>query len=390
MSNTIEVLRRVYRVFASYGLAVFLIALLFLLTLLGTIEQVDHGLYAVQKKYFESLYLVHDFYGVPIPLPGGALVMTLFGINLILGGIVRIRKKKQTIGVLIAHAGMLMMLFGGLVTYTRATTGYVQLYENQTAREFESYYDWAIEIGRADQSGPLLLIPHEQFGDIGADRSRTFFSKELPFEIVVRNFAKNAARAPAGSETPQDAHIVEGYYLRSLPSEKDAERNVAGAYATLRDTASGRESEIILTGAAMFPSTVSWDGTDYTLQLAHARYPLPFAVTLDKFTRTLHPNTQMASSFESEITWTKDDLPQKSRIYMNHPLRKDGFTLFQASWGPQNARANAPLFSVFAVVRNPADQIPLYSCIVVSVGLLLHFTQKLRRHIQMQRPEPQK
>jgi hypothetical protein len=42
------------------------------------------------------------------------------------------------------------------------------------------------------------------------------------------------------------------------------------------------------------------------------------------------------------------------------------------------------LFSTFAVVRNPADQFPLYACIVIATGLVLHFTRKLLRHIRLE------
>jgi len=73
---------------------------------------------------------------------------------------------------------------------------------------------------------------------------------------------------------------------------------------------------------------------------------------------------------------------EKIRISMNEPLREQGFTFFQASWGPADAKPGDPLYSSFAVVRNPADQWPLYACIVVTVGLVLHFGQKLARYIR--------
>jgi hypothetical protein len=40
------------------------------------------------------------------------------------------------------------------------------------------------------------------------------------------------------------------------------------------------------------------------------------------------------------------------------------------------------LFSVFAVVQNPADHWPLYSCIIVACGLLIHLLQKLARYLR--------
>jgi hypothetical protein len=34
------------------------------------------------------------------------------------------------------------------------------------------------------------------------------------------------------------------------------------------------------------------------------------------------------------------------------------------------------------VVQNPADQYPLYACIVIALGLALHYSRKLLRHIR--------
>ena len=64
-------------------------------------------------------------------------------------------------------------------------------------------------------------------------------------------------------------------------------------------------------------------------------------------------------------------------IKMNEPMRTQGYTFFQASWGPQDARPGDKLFSVFEVVKNPADKWPEYSLYVVAVGLCGHFLATL-------------
>ncbi len=93
-------LDRVLDFFGSYGLACMVLMFLFLLTFLGTIEQGTRGLYEVQKVYFESWFLVHWFFDkMPVPLPGGLLLMILLSTNLIVGGLVRVRKSKGTLGV---------------------------------------------------------------------------------------------------------------------------------------------------------------------------------------------------------------------------------------------------------------------------------------------------
>jgi len=90
----------------------------------------------------------------------------------------------------------------------------------------------------------------------------------------------------------------------------------------------------------------------------------------------------MPRSFESDVLV---DGERKVTISMNEPLRADGLVVYQASWGPQDAAPGARLFSTFAVVRNPADSLPLVACIVIALGLVFHFTRKLTRHVRSQR-----
>ena len=70
-------------------------------------------------------------------------------------------------------------------------------------------------------------------------------------------------------------------------------------------------------------------------------------------------------------------------IYMNAPLRKDGYVFFQTNWGPQpgSRMTGPPWWSVFEVAKNPSDKWPELASYVVLIGLLLHFIPKLFRHL---------
>ncbi|HIE70618.1 MAG TPA: hypothetical protein EYP98_10800 [Planctomycetes bacterium] len=80
------------------------------------------------------------------------------------------------------------------------------------------------------------------------------------------------------------------------------------------------------------------------------------------------------------------DGPERDvQIYMNTPLRKDDFVVYQTSWGPQiNGRpaGGPPWYSVFEVSKNPSDQWPMYACFVIAIGLLIHMLMKLIRFLQ--------
>ena len=60
-------------------------------------------------------------------------------------------------------------------------------------------------------------------------------------------------------------------------------------------------------------------------------------------------------------------------IYMNHPLRYEGKTFYQASF------AKGDTVSIFQVVENPAAITPYLSCALVVFGLALHFLMQLGR-----------
>lgn len=375
-------LKAIFRFFASFGFAVVLLLLLLLIVFLGTLYQVDHGLYAAQQKYFNSFFVVHHFFDrLPVTLPGGYLLISLFLVNIVLGGIVRIRKSKRTAGIIIAHIGVIVMIVGGAITYHYSDSGNMQLYEGETSDEFESYYDWTIEVAQPAVSDTAHVIDQSLFKDLGPGKRRTFTNPDWPFDLVVSNFARNAW--PVREQGGEGGLAVDGFRLEPLPLEKEAEQNLPGVYVTAVDKESGEKTEGILWGMALQPLTVAGDDAEWTVGLARKRWKVPFTVTLDDFNRELHPGTDMPAAFESYITKTEEGKPdEKIHIYMNHPLRYQGYTFFQASWGPQNAGPNDRLFSVFAVVRNPADQVPLIACIIVGVGLTLHFGQRLYKYLR--------
>src|SRR5687768_4433625 len=89
------------RLLGSFGLSITLLVLLALLTWLGTLEQVHSGLFEVQKKYFESFVLLHRVGPIPIPLPGANLVLCVLFVNLVVGGIIRLRRNAATAGILV-------------------------------------------------------------------------------------------------------------------------------------------------------------------------------------------------------------------------------------------------------------------------------------------------
>lgn len=359
-----------FRFFSSFGLAVAIFLFLFVLILFGTLYQVDHGLYEAQNKYFSSFYVMHAIGPVVVPLPGGYLLTALLAVNLICGGLMQRRVWRHP-GVVIVHIGIMVLIASAAITYHFSDRGHLALFESETNDEIQSFHDWSVRIGKAESDEPYFVVHDANFKRLRDERSRTFHAGELPFDVELSGYVVNAFPRPAPQELAGQS--IDGYMLEALPPEKEAEANLPAVRIAVIDRETDERTEGILAARSRHPLTIEANGDVYTIDLVRKRFPIPFEITLDEFIVEFHPGTEMAESYESYVTKSEGGAEEKVRIWMNHPLRDRGYTFFQQSWG----RQGNDLYSVFEVVRNPADQGPLIACIIISVGFLIHFLQKL-------------
>ncbi len=370
------ILQRGFNALSSYGFSCILFLFLFVLTYLGTIEQVTHGLYETSRKYFESVFLTHYLWGVvPVPLPGAYLLLVLLALNLVACAFARKRVSWARTGVLLAHAGILLLLFGAFLSFQRSQQGQLTLYENEHAHEFQSYQQW--EIGLCPLAKPGTTVEERIISprDLAQGKRNAPVSFEfpgLPIRLTVSDFARNA-RPQSISGSPAAGKAIDGVALMALPPARDGETNIPGAYVTLEDLSSGEQREGVLWGAARSPLALELGGVSWAIELRRQRWTLPFQVTLDSFVREVYPRTSIPKVFESTVTVRDGDLEQRFKIAMNEPLRYKGYTFFQSSWGPPNAGPNDRLYSTLAVVKNPAEKFPLYASAVISLGMSIHF-----------------
>ncbi len=325
----------------------------------------------MQRKYFESFVLMHDAGPVSIPLPGANLVLSLLALNLVLGGFVRIRKSRETIGILVTHAGIVLLLVAGFVKHHASQDGRVTLREGESAAWFESDVAWE-------------LVVRESLADGSCARARR----------AVRG-ARNAARPTRPRRSPRTVCPSRSRCARrsrtagrrltapacSAPEPRDKEVIARMKFAIARGHGTPPLAGLVW-GAQSAPFAATVDRRRFEFDLRRERHALPFTLTLADFRKEDHPRSNMPRSFESDVVV---DGERTVTISMNEPLRADGLVVYQASWGPQGAAPGAVLFSTFAVVRNPADSLPLVACIVIALGLMHHFTRKLARHVRLQR-----
>jgi hypothetical protein len=378
--------RRLFRLLASYQFSCVILFFLFVLTLLGTLYQVDNGVYAAQRKYFESLALLQDFGPISLPLPGGRLLLALLFVNLLCGAVLRARKGWSRIGILTAHVGILMLLAGAFITYQFAQSGRMVLYEGQESGYFESTDEWELVVTPLEATGKVrqFIVRQYQLWKALGDRSVCIPANALPFSFDVNAYYTNALPRPAADTEAERQKAIDGYVLR-YAKPAGAEKDLPGANIVLHDRKSGAILQRgIVWGGESAPWTVKTPYGTYSFELRRRQTPLPFTLALDKFSRELHPRTTMAKAYASEVTKIEDGMRQSLRISMNEPLRSHGYTVYQASWGPQDAAPGTPVYSVLAVSRDPAERFPLFACVVITCGMALHFALRLLRHLRDQ------
>lgn len=378
------ILSKFVTAFASFKLSVAILFGLFVLTWLGTLAQTHTGLHAVQKMYFDSWYLIQPIFGpINLPLPGAFTLMILLVINLTCGGIIRLRRRWDHLGILITHLGIALLLIAGFVKVYYADEGPMQLFEGQEKAEYMSYYAWEIQLIEPLNEGGYreYIIDEDDFVALARDQRVVYRSEDLPFELLLSNFMASCQPAQKGPMFEVRVPVVDGFFLQERRPEMQAEFNIAGCYLRIRDLATGREQQGILWGrgdrAEPMPFGFDAGGRRWGALLRKKRWPLPFSVKLDYTEQQRHPGTTMARSFLSDVVVSDGSVTLKARIQMNEPLRYKGYILFQSGWGDRPAK-----YTVLAVVRNPSDQWPLYACIIITLGLVIHFSRTLLRYIQ--------
>ncbi|MES2982769.1 MAG: cytochrome c biogenesis protein ResB [Verrucomicrobiota bacterium] len=385
-----SVFRKIYDFLSGFGLATALLLMLLVLTWLATLEQIDEGLYQTLNKYFswKSLYLTPKINGKPIPLvlPGGYYVCALLLVNMILGGVIRIRKGPKQIGNLIAHFGIVFMLIGGGVAHHFEERGNMAVGVGETSNVAQDYFEYVIEVAEVKDGKreEYHVIRGKHLTGLKDGNYRTFDFKGLPFSLKVSGYLKNAQPVSVVERAPQNGEIQsDGYYLYERPSEVNAEGNMAGAYAQIVFEDGEKSLPFILSGASFHPFTVRDGERLFTVDMRKRLWPMPFEVKLDKFLADFHPGTSRPAKFISDIRRVENGQEAKVRIQMNEPMRYEGFTFFQASYGPPDAKPGDEMFSVFEVVKNPADKWPEYSLYVVAIGMLVTFLTKLTDHVMI-------
>src|SRR5947199_3272093 len=185
-------LHKLIDIITSLKLTIICLAAAMALIFAGTLAQVHLGIHEAQQRYFQSIFVwwPPEGRGFRIPIfPGGHLIGAVLLVNLIAAHIKRFRWTWRTLGIHLTHAGLIIMLAGGMFTdlfavesHMRLANGYAKNY-SEDMRETEL----AVVDTSSDDLDQVTAIPETVLR-----HNRVIDHWTLPFQIVVRNFYQNS------------------------------------------------------------------------------------------------------------------------------------------------------------------------------------------------------
>jgi hypothetical protein len=359
--------------FSSIRLTVACLVLGMLLVFFGTMAQVELGLYKAQAEYFRSIVVFWApkwaSFKIPI-LPGGYLVGGVLVINLITAHYRRFGWTRNKAGLWMVHFGLVLLLVGQLLTdlLARESSLHLRLGETKNFSESDRQVEMVVsDVSQAD-ADTVVAIPQSVLSG-----QREIQNQELPFTIRVKQFYGNSRveSRPAGSTNSPAATQGVGAMavVRALPKVTEMDkRDVPSVVVELLNGQTSLGTWLV-TEFLEEPQTVQAANRTFQLSMRLQRFYKPYSLQLLKFNHDLYPGTDIPKNFSSRVLLQRADTGEKREvlIYMNNPLRYGGETYYQASYDPDNGG------TVLQVVHNPSWLTPYFSCILVGVGLVVHF-----------------
>lgn len=292
-------------------------------------------------------------------------------------------------GILITHAGIILLLLGEWVTGQFAIEGAMFIVTGDSRNDV-LHLD-KTELAIIDSSDPktdhVVVVPGSILKqNVKGERIR---DERLPFDIEVLRFMVNSS-LPRNVMPGEENLATAGAGLEEIVDEKrsgtgtdrEAQIDRASAYVTFYAKDSGASLGTYLTSlwgdnpetpGTGAEQTVKVDGKAYRIGLRFQREYKPYTLHLEEFRHDLYPGTNTPLNFSSKIRLIdpEHNVDREELIYMNNPLRYRGATFYQADWIRPDRGTK------LQVVVNPGWLMPYFSCAFVALGMTIHFGMHL-------------
>lgn len=376
---------------ASLRLTVILFALALVLVFYGTWAQKELGTWTAVNSYFRSaiayiplrvlLFYTVDAKHLPaitIPYPGGWLLGGLLLANVIAAHMVRFKATWRRSGVLILHAGLILMMLGELITGIYAVEGHMSIRVGESSNFIEHNDRPEIAFVKKidDKKEEVVAVPGNLLREALTRGDGLVKHPDLPVDIKVKSVMKNSKLIDKFDPASNPATKGEGTSVAAVEREEGAgagssQVDVPSAYVSFLDKKTGADLGTWLMSIWLNdPQPLTVDGTTYDVSLRFKRSYKSYTIKLNDFHHKKFVGVNIPKDFKAfiEISDPENKVEMKGlQVYMNNPFTYRGETFYQS------AVLVGDSGTVFQVVRNPGSLLPYLSCLMVSLGMLLHF-----------------
>ena len=353
---------------------------------------------------------------------------------------------KRRAGVVLLHAGIGLMMFSEFFVGQYAVEGKMSIFEGETVNFLRDIraVELAVIDTSDEQEDKVTVIPGSRLApepglfSLGKkDEAVVVSDDELPFDVHVEEFIANAnvvfdeagVARHLGMITESEMFAVQGRggnvldtmtqmklideeqrdeidtFFAKLKSENYADDGTGEtAFAMPIRGATGTDGGEVDESAAYVEfrkkgtdeslgrylvsqwatnreqfEKVEVDGKTWNVSLRYRRTYKPYAISLKDVRKDDYLGTNTPMNYSSDVLLSEGDQSVGDfKIWMNNPLRYAGETFYQS--GYHSTRSGE--LTVLQVVTNTGWMMPYVGCMLVAIGMMVHFSGTLWRFLK--------
>lgn len=284
-------------------------------------------------------------------------------------------------GIVLIHAGLILMLLGEFITGIGASEGRMSIPEFGASNVISDVREAEIAFVTETDDGKLKNIVIPQPMIVRADKSdQKITDPALPLSVRIDAWMPNSAKTDYVFRDGDPTDVV--WSVKEVPTvtgtEQSEDRPSVMATFYNGDEVVGRH--LLSTWESVAPVQVEVDGRVWDVSLRFKQTPLDYTLQLNDFRNDQFTGTRIARNYSSDMRLAAEARGDTRDTYikMNQPLRYDSKAFFQSGFFQQPLNRN--LGTILQVADNPGAWVPYLSCVIVTLGLTIHFVVSLIKY----------
>lgn len=318
------------------------------------------------------------------------------GVVLLVGCLFAFKKRA---GIVLLHAGIGLMMFSEFFVSQYAVEGRMTISEGETINYLRDIREAELAVidRSSDETDHVTVVPatrlvHQNALWLPGAKSESngpvlISDDQLPFDIRVDEFIKNADLVDLKPDESGYANQGVGKQLRAREIRASSgtdggEVDMAAVHVEFRKKGSNDSlgkyllSQIVAANDRF--DQVEVDGKSYDVALRFKRSYKPYAIALKDVRKDDYLGTNTPMNYSSDVVLTDAGTKVgEFKIWMNNPLRYAGETFYQSGYNDIGGREITDL----QVVTNTGWMMPYVGCMLVGIGMMVHFSMTLWRFL---------